>query len=184
MKTEQQYFDEALPMHDYIAQMDVPFLKEGTEKIYNQFDVPNDGFAERLAGHKILAITENWCGDAMLNNPIMLKIAEAAGIEMRAAFRDADTDLIDNYLTNGGRAIPIYLVLNEAGEVVAKWGPRAPELQLLVVNGRAELPPKEDESYAAAEKALYGGLQQKYIAESQCWSWVYEDIKRVVTAAL
>lgn len=64
MKTEQQYFDEALPMHDYIAQMDVPFLKEGTEKIYNQFDVPNDGFAERLAGHKILAITENWCGDA------------------------------------------------------------------------------------------------------------------------
>ena len=184
MKTEQQYFDEALPMHDYIAQMDVPFLEEGTEAIYEQFNVPEDGFAARLAGYKILAITENWCGDAMLNNPIMLKLAEAAGIDMRAAFRDADTALIDRYLTNGGRAIPIYLILNGAGDVVAKWGPRAPELQLLVVNGRAELPPKEDAHYAEAEKALYGGLQQKYIAEPQCWSWVYEDMKRVILAAL
>ena len=60
------------------------------------------------------------------------KTSEAANVEIRTAYRDEDTDLIDLHLTNGGRAIPIYVILNEAGEVVGKWGPRAPELQRMV----------------------------------------------------
>ena len=182
MNTEFDYFNAALPMHDYIEKMTVEVLKERTEKIYDAFEIPANADLSGLENKKILAITEDWCGDAMLNNPIMLKMAEAAGAEMRAAYRDEDTDLIDRHLTNGGRAIPIYLFLNEDGELVGKWGPRAPELQQLVVDGRAKLPAKEDEGYAEAEKAFYTSLQQRYVEDPQTWEWVYNDILKAIQA--
>lgn len=184
MKTEQQYFNEAASMKEYMDNM--ASHKEASFQIYEQFEVPADGFTEKLAKTNvhILAITEDWCGDAMLNNPIIRKTAEAANIEVRTALRDADTDLIDRYLTNGGRAIPIYLILNEEGEVVAKWGPRAPELQAYVMEGRAALPDKEDPKFEEQQKAFYSELTKRFSEDRQFWQYVYESFKTSVSEQL
>ncbi|WP_107838090.1 thioredoxin family protein [Metasolibacillus meyeri] len=184
MKTEQQYFEEAISIQQYMDEMST--LREESFAIYDKFNVPNDEFIEQLKNSHvhILAITEDWCGDAMLNNPIVRKVAEAAGLEVRATLRDADTDLIDRYLTNGGRAIPIYLVLNGAGEVVGKWGPRAPELQQFVMDARAGVPDKEDPSFEEAQKAMYTNMRQKFIEDSKYWTYVYEDFQKRVSAIL
>lgn len=185
MKTEQQYFESAISMAEYMDQM--LQLKNESFTIYNKFQVPtDDGFVEKLkdANLHILAITEFWCGDAMLNNPIMRKIAEAADTEIRAVFRDDDTSLIDRYLTNGGRSIPIYLFLNEAGEVVTKWGPRAPELQEMVVEGRKTLPPEDDPSFAEEQKKLYSNMQTNFVQNENLWTYVYDSIKETVEPIL
>ena len=185
MKTEQQYFQESKSMAQYMN--DMTQLKEQSFAIYNGFEVPaNDEFINQLEVAKlhILAITEDWCGDAMLNNPIIRKIAEAANTEIRTVLRDADTDLIDRYLTNGGRAIPIYLLLNEAGEVIGTWGPRAPKLQEFVMNMRAELPAKEDVNFEEAQKAMYDNMRKQYTENHQMWEYVYEDFKAKITGVL
>lgn len=186
MKTEQQYFEESMSMAEYMEQMNT-HLKEPSFKVYEKFNVnPDDEVFALLKAQKphILAITEDWCGDAMLNNPVIRKIAEAADLEIRCAFRDADTDLIDRYLTNGGRAIPIYLFLNQEGEVIGKWGPRAPELQQMVTDMRAELPAKDDPTFEEKQKQMYTTMQEKYVSNPQCARWVYEDMKTVITKAL
>ncbi|MEG0386034.1 MAG: thioredoxin family protein [Solibacillus sp.] len=185
MKTEQQYFEEAKNMKNYMEEMSQ--LKEYSFAIYENFEVAQDDpFIEKLsnANVHILAITEDWCGDAMLNNPIIRKIAEAANVEIRTVLRDADTDLIDRYLTNGGRAIPIYILLNEAGEVLGQWGPRAPELQQFVMENRAQLPDKEDPNFEEAQKEMYGSFKTKYTEDPQMWTYVYEDFKKTVEAVL
>lgn len=183
LKTEQQYFEEAKPIATYMQEM--AELKDESHAIYEKFDVPHDGFFERLAlqNWHILAITEDWCGDAMLNNPIIRKVAEAAGLPMHAALRDEDTDLIDRYLTNGGRAIPIYIMLNEAGEVVTTWGPRAPELQQIVMDKRAELPAQDDATFKEAQMAMYTAIRNENLTTPQNWQYVYQDFKRVVEKA-
>ena len=183
LKTEQQYFEEAKPIVTYMQEMTE--LKDESHAIYEKFDVPHDGFFERLAlqNWHILAITEDWCGDAMLNNPIIRKVAEAAGLPMHAALRDEDTDLIDRYLTNGGRAIPIYIILNEAGEVVTTWGPRAPELQQIVMDKRAELPAQDDATFKEAQMAMYTAIRNENLTTPQNWQYVYQDFKRVVEKA-
>lgn len=183
LKTEQQYFEEAKPIATYMQEM--MELKDESHAIYEKFDVPHDGFFERLAlqNWHILAITEDWCGDAMLNNPIIRKVAEAAGLPMHAALRDEDTDLIDRYLTNGGRAIPIYIILNEAGEVVTTWGPRAPELQQIVMDKRAELPAQDDATFKEAQMAMYTAIRNENLTTPQNWQYVYQDFKRVVEKA-
>lgn len=180
MKTEQQYFDEGKLIAAYME--DMSQLKEQSFAIYEGFHVPADDFIEKLraANLHILTITEDWCGDAMVNNPIIRKVAEAAGLEMRTVLRDADTDLIDRYLTNGGRAIPVYLLLNEEGEVVGKWGPRAPELQQFVMDLRAALPDKEDPAFEEAQKEMYANMRQQYAVDAKLWQFVYEDFKKTV----
>ena len=184
MKTEQQYFEQSMLMQDYMDNMATH--KEASFNVYENFELPADDFAEKLAAANvhILAITEDWCGDAMLNNPIIRKVAEAANVEVRTALRDADTDLIDRHLTNGGRAIPVYLVLNEAGEVVAKWGPRAPEIQQYVNEGREALPDKEDPNFEAAQKTFYSELTKRYAEDREFWSYVYESFKAKVSEQL
>ncbi|GLC90454.1 thioredoxin family protein [Lysinibacillus piscis] len=185
MKTERQYFNEAVSIQQYMDNMTT--LKEESFSIYHNFAVPTtDGFIELLKEKqpKILTITEDWCGDAMLNNPIIRRVAEAANLDMRAVLRDEDTDLIDRYLTNGGRAIPMYILLDAEGQVIGKWGPRAPELQEFVMAKRAGLPDKEDPAFEEAQKALYGEIREANRTEPIYWTYVYEAFKKQVTAIL
>lgn len=185
IKTEQQYFEEAISLQTYMEQMTK--LKEEGFMVYEAFRVPeNDAFIELLKEKQphILTIAEDWCGDAMLNNSIMRRIAEAAGLDIRAVYRDVDTDLIDRYLTNGGRAIPMYIFLNGAGEVIGKWGPRAPQLQQFVVEMREQLPAKEDLSFEDAQKVVYQHITNAYVTDRQLHTFVYEDIQSKVAVFL
>lgn len=184
MKTEQQYFEEAISIKQYMN--DMTQLKDESFAIYDAFEVPEDEFITKLkeSGLHILVITEDWCGDAMVNNPIIRKTAEAAGLDMRAVLRDADTDLIDRHLTNGGRAIPIYLLLNDSGDLVAKWGPRAPELQEFVMNSRAQLPDKESAEFEEAQREMYTNMRKQYMENPAFWTYVYNSFKQTVEKAI
>lgn len=184
MKTEQQYFEEAISIKQYMN--DMTQLKDESFAIYDAFEVPEDEFITKLkeSGLHILVITEDWCGDAMVNNPIIRKTAEAAGLDMRAVLRDADTDLIDRHLTNGGRAIPIYLLLNDSGDLVAKWGPRAPELQEFVMNSRAQLPDKESAEFEEAQREMYTNMRKQYMENPVFWTYVYNSFKQTVEKAI
>jgi hypothetical protein len=79
-------------------------------------------------------ITEGWCGDASHTVPIIEAVAEASGghLATRYFLRDSHPDLIDRYLTNGGRAIPIAVVLHaDSLTEVGVWGPRPAPLQAI-----------------------------------------------------
>lgn len=72
-----------------------------------------------------LVLAEGWCGDAAQNLPVINKIAELnEKINLRIVLRDENIDLMNNFLTNGGQAIPKLIALNENFEVITTWGPR------------------------------------------------------------
>ncbi|MEY4594539.1 MAG: hypothetical protein RIQ47_949 [Bacteroidota bacterium] len=81
-----------------------------------------------------LVITEPWCGDSAQCLPAIYKIASASNgkINLRIVYRDQHHDLIDAFLTNGARAIPKLIQLNESVEVTGIWGPRPEAAQDLV----------------------------------------------------
>lgn len=82
---------------------------------------------------KLLVLSEDWCGDASNTVPVLARFAEAAGVELRILKRDEHLELMDRYLTNGSRSIPIAIVLDEEFQPVAEWGPRPEELQEFVI---------------------------------------------------
>lgn len=81
-----------------------------------------------------LIITESWCGDAAHVIPVINKIAELnTNINLRIVFRDENLDLMDQFLTNGGRAIAKLIVINEdTNKVTNTYGPRPSEATNLV----------------------------------------------------
>jgi len=102
----------------------------------------------RLGGQYLWAIiTEGWCGDASHTVPIIEAVARASGghLTTRYFLRDSHPDLIDRYLTNGGRAIPIAVVLHANTRTEAGvWGPRPAPLQAIHQDLKArEVPFKE-----------------------------------------
>ena len=86
-----------------------------------------------------LLITEGWCGDAAQNSPIINKMAETnKKIDLRVALRDENLELMDLFLTNGGRAIPKLIALDKDNNVLNTWGPRPTVATKMVEDYKAE----------------------------------------------
>lgn len=82
---------------------------------------------------RILVISEGWCGDAAQSVPVISDIAQAYPdkLDLKIFLRDEDTDLIDQFLTNGGRSIPQFIFLDHDFNLLGNWGPRPVEAQKL-----------------------------------------------------
>jgi hypothetical protein len=94
----------------------------------------------------LLILTEFWCGDAAQNLPwFHLMFQNAPNIEMKVLFRDEHPGLMDAFLTNGARAIPKVIFLDDQNEVFATWGPRPASAQEIILeNKRTGALPKEE----------------------------------------
>ena len=104
---------------------------------------------------KILVISEPWCGDASATVPAVAKFFEAGNKEVRIFLRDADSSLIEKFLTDGTQSIPKIIILNEDFSVKEVWGPR-PKHGLELLKKFKENP----EDYTREE--FYNDLQVYY----------------------
>jgi hypothetical protein len=115
------------------------FLKSVTdnEPLWNALarraTVPDD-LVERVrampGSWRLLVLLEDWCGDAVNTVPILSRLAELSpNLSLRVLKRDEHPALMDAHLTNGKRAIPVVMVLDEQFREVGWWGPRPGELQ-------------------------------------------------------
>ncbi|WP_299108228.1 thioredoxin family protein [uncultured Tenacibaculum sp.] len=101
-----------------------------------------------------LVLTEGWCGDAAQNIPVLNKIAEEnKNISLQLVLRDEHPELMDAFLTNGGRAIPKMIVLDEAKNVIDTWGPRPSTATKMVSDYKEE----------------HGGLDADFKKDLQVW---------------
>jgi hypothetical protein len=121
-------------------------------------------FLNKLEDSQIwLVLTEGWCADAAQTIPVMHKMAEASEhIELKLILRDEHLDIMDQFLTNGGRSIPKLIVLNEDLEVLASWGPRPTEAQELLLQAKNMLKQLEGDAKTAGIEQLKIDIQKWY----------------------
>jgi len=86
------------------------------------------------AGMRMLVLNEFWCGDGAQILPVHEALeAEAAGkLDVRVLLRDDNLEVMDLFLTNGGRSIPKTVLLDADMGVLGTWGPRPEEAMELV----------------------------------------------------
>lgn len=86
-----------------------------------------------------LVMSEAWCGDAAQIVPVIGKIAaETEHLDLKIILRDEHLDIMDQYLTNGGRSIPKLICLDEQHREVFSWGPRPKTIQQVVIDTKSE----------------------------------------------
>jgi hypothetical protein len=102
-----------------------------------------------------LVITEGWCGDAAHVLPVLNAMARQQPlIDLRVVLRDENPELMDQFLYNGTRSIPIVISLSmEDHRFMGTWGPRPAVLSQRVID----------------EKAAKGTLSPEFKQELQAW---------------
>ena len=115
-------FAQGMTFPEYLAQMRTNqerFTKRLAETEIN----PDDRTTMQGRKLKILVITEDWCGDALVGFPGLAKLVEGApDVEMRVFLRDANPDVMDQYLKRGlYRTIPVFVFFDEQMNELARF---------------------------------------------------------------
>lgn len=117
-----------------------------------------------------LVITEAWCGDAANSLPIIVKLAQARkDINLRLMLRDSNSEVMNSYLANGAKSIPLIVFLDDDFNELALWGPRPEPAQEIVIKNKA-FP-------TMSKKDLNIALQKWYISDkSQTTQQEFQEI--------
>ena len=119
-------------------------------------------FLKKLGRLYILVLTETWCGDSIAVLPVVRKWIESVEeVTMRILSRDENPDVMDNYLTNGGRSIPKFVFFDQAFREIGSWGPRPQCIQAIFEQHRDAIKAGEIEKSEVIKKMRRGYAADK-----------------------
>jgi hypothetical protein len=71
---------------------------------------------------KVLALGEDWCPDVFRGLPVIVRIAEASGMELRVFPRDDNLDIMNEFLKDGEhQSIPTFVFYTSDHRYIAHW---------------------------------------------------------------
>ena len=158
-----QRFDEGFRYADYMAQVNVN--KDRMDSFYENFQVTpeNEASLKELAAApngptKMLVLGEDWCGDVVRGLPVLARMAESAGWDMRIFPRDQHHDIMNEFLKNGEfMSIPTVVFYTSDHRYILHWIERpeaaAKEVQEIEDALRAENPGMSDQDYGRERRA-------------------------------
>jgi hypothetical protein len=142
---DKERFESAPTFEQYLEGVDRN--KELWHAVYDRAEIPADLIAAaRLAGtgQRLLALSEDWCGDAVNTLPVIARLGREAGWDLRVLSRDANLDLMDAHLTGGrSRSIPVVIAYDAEFREVGWWGPRPGEIQAWILAEGLAMPSPE-----------------------------------------
>jgi len=136
-------FGSALPFPDYL---DTVRKNEALWRgVYERVRLPGGAVDEArgLPGTwHLLALSEDWCGDAVNILPVVARFAEALpNVDLRVLPRDENLDIMDAHLTGRSRSIPVVILYDGDFRERGWWGPRPSRLQKWVIEEGMKMEP-------------------------------------------
>lgn len=138
--TLEQWWGASEAWPDYLARVvKNPQLWHGVHDRVKLPEMPDAGTL--LSCSYLLALSEDWCGDAANTLPVVAHMARHYDIPFQVLERDANLELMDQYLTDGrSRSIPVVIALDCDFNELGWWGPRPSELQTWVMEDGLKMP--------------------------------------------
>jgi Thioredoxin len=168
-------FEQGLRYPDFLAQATVN--RDKFEQYYKESPLTADdlSFFKKAAAlprgpAKILALAEAWCGDVYRELPTVARIAEATGCDLRVFLRDENPDIMDEFLSNGGksRAIPVFVFYTKETRYITHFTERSAgahaELAATMDQVRSQLNLPEGTTFATVPEASKQGFLREVIA--------------------
>lgn len=124
-------WEVALPFHQFAREANSNRdLWAGMYRIARIPDWAADAARSTGTKHHLLVLAEDWCGDGANSVPYLAKLADQSrSQEVRVLRRDEHPKVMDQYLTDGARSIPVVIVLDREFHELGHWGPRPEALQ-------------------------------------------------------
>ncbi|HZG57658.1 thioredoxin family protein [Paenibacillus sp.] len=96
---------------------------------------------------RCLILAADWCGDVVRNVPVVFKALEHSGVPVEVLIQEEHMETMDQFLTLGGRSIPVVIFVDTGGFVLGTWGPRPKYIQEPMVKFKAENPDRDAPDY-------------------------------------
>lgn len=90
---------------------------------------------------RVLVLGEDWCPDVYRGMPVIARIAEASGMELRVFPRDANLDIMNEFLNHGQhQSIPTVVFYTSDQEYLCHWieRPRQAQDEMAQINEEIE----------------------------------------------
>ena len=148
-----EYWEQGMSFKEFVLQA-APEHRALWDAVYRTARIPAWALGAVAEPRRLLALAEDWCVDTASTLPILARWAEEVpGLELRILARDAHPELMDRYVTNGSRSIPIVLVLDPAFKELAHWGPFPAPLGAWVAVNKPPALPKDE--YVKGKRSWY-----------------------------
>ena len=156
-------FETGVTYEQYMDQIKVN--KARFEGFYDGFRVKPESAAalsdlsQRAGGPaKMLVLGEDWCGDVVRGLPVLARVAEVAGLEMKIFPRDENHDIMNEFLKNGQwMSIPTAVFYTKDHQYICHWIERPEvaerEMEEIEVAIRAENPEISDQDFGRERRA-------------------------------
>ncbi len=164
------------------------FLATSTQNVdrmrgfYEDFELDDDtaAFFNNRSPLQVMAIGEEWCPDVVQNLAMLARIGhDVPGIELSILRRDENPELMDAYVTDGKRRIPVVVFFDSTFSEMARWAGRCASAQAWIedeiLRGRTwkDLPEAEREAFHAEYDRRF---RERYARETlREWMMLMED---------
>ena len=158
-----QRFQEGFNYSDYMEKIKVNTAR--FEGFYSNFTVqkPEADALNQLAANpngpaKMMVIGEDWCGDVVRGLPVLARVAESCGMDMRIFPRDEHNDIMNEFLKNGQyMSIPVAVFYTKDHRYICHWIERpevaAKEIQGIEAAIRSENPEINDQDFGRERRS-------------------------------
>ncbi len=115
--TYQQWMETIeLNRERFVENYDATQMSDDDAQAFQELVARPDGPA------KCLALGEPWCPDVFRGLPVMARIAEASGMELRNFLRDQNKDIMAEFLNQGKHeSIPTFVFYTRDHRYIAHW---------------------------------------------------------------
>lgn len=196
MSITRERFEQGLTVEQYIAQMTQNREKFESNLAQAALRPEDIAFFERLPQPiNVLVLTEDWCGDALGNVPVLAALAKRTGkLHLRLFLRDQHLDLADQYLKEGKyRSIPVFVFfdqqMRELGHFIERPADATAEMQAATAQLAAahpELPDLAGSFDALGEEAKALRAQSsRELRQRRAGAWtamLLDDIEQLLSA--
>ncbi|WP_151737437.1 thioredoxin family protein ['Paenibacillus yunnanensis' Narsing Rao et al. 2020] len=130
---------------------------------------------------RVLILAADWCGDVVRNVPVVFRLMETAGIKTEVLILEEHQDLMDHFLTNGGRSVPVVIFADTGGYVLGRWGPRPAHVQGLMTAFKKENPDREAPDYEANMAEVRKAMGQAYGEGTESHAVIAAELRSLIS---
>ncbi|MGD8189718.1 thioredoxin family protein [Brevibacillus ginsengisoli] len=128
---------------------------------------------------RCLILAAEWCGDVVRNVPVLLGVTEAMNLPTEIMVMEEHLDLMEQFLTMGGRAIPIMIITDQEGNFLGKWGPRPAHVQQVMIRFKQNNPDRDAADYQDNLKVAYQEMINQYGEGTQYQQVIVQELKEL-----
>ncbi|PDO10444.1 MAG: thioredoxin family protein [Candidatus Reconcilbacillus cellulovorans] len=162
--------------------------REAFEDWGRRFAWPSDDdrfFFERLRGRqdlRCLILAADWCGDVVRNVPVVFRVLETADLPTEVFIMEEHLDLMDRFLTMGGRSIPVVIFADASGAVLGRWGPRPQHVQEVMVRFKQENPDRDAPDYQEKLNEARREMARRYGEGTEYQAAIVRELRELIAS--